>query len=287
MEVLDHDELLVQAQELEPLPATSTRLASLVANPNSDMNAIVEAISLDSALTVKLLRIANSAASGARSEIATVNAAVMRIGTGSVLSIAVAAGIRGRMMEGLEGYGLEEGQLWQHSVATALAAESLGGICQAQVPPESFTAALLHDVGKLVLARYLRPEVVALLHRARAESGASLSEAEQELLDVDHAELGGVVARHWKLPRAIVAGIEHHHRPEAGSAAGEALEIVPWVVHLADLVANGLGFGASSPPPADAEFEEPLAALGLDRPGLEKLMYRTQLRIDEVGERFS
>jgi HD-like signal output (HDOD) protein len=286
VEVLDRDELLIQAQELAPLPPTATRLAALVANPNSDIRAIVEAISLDSALTVKLLRLANSAASGPVSEIATVDQAVIRIGTGGVLSMAVAAGVRGRMTTKVEGYGLEEGELWEHSVGAALAAESLSGLCSVEVPPESFTAALLHDVGKLVLARFLAPQLEEFMHRRQLEGASSSEAAERELLAIDHAELGGVIARHWKLPKSIGVGIQYHHTPSECTDV-EGGPVVAWVVHLANLVANSLGCGGELRVPVDGDFEPALERLGMDPTALEKLMYRTQLRIDQVGERFS
>ena len=284
MEVLDREELLVQAQELDPLPATVTRLASLVADPNSNMEDIVEAISLDSALTVKLLRVANSAASGAASEITTVDQAVMRVGTGSVLSMAVAAGVRARMVAELPAYGFEEGELWQHSVAAALAAESLRGLVPVDLPPESFTAALLHDVGKLVLCRYLGAQLAELVRRSHPDEPGPTFLDERSLLEIDHGELGAIVAEHWKLPTSIVAGIRHHHDPD-GAPGADTGASVPSIVHLADLVAHRLVGKGQEPP--DDEFTPGLTRLGMDAMGLENLLYRTQLRLDQVGERFS
>lgn len=286
MELLDHDQLILQAQELDPLPMTATRLATLIADPNSEMREIVEAISLDTALTVKLLRVANSAASGAQSEITTVDRAVMRVGTGAVLSMVVAAGVRGRMLGKVVAYDLAEGELWQHSVAAALAAESLAGLTRNSVPPEVFTAALLHDVGKLVLNRFLEPEVHDFLRHARENDGLTPQDAESEVLQIGHAELGGLVADHWKLPRSIVLGIRYHHDPGRCQEAGEQ-RWIPWYVHLSNLVANRLGYLAGSVMPTEQDFEEPLEMVGMDVTGLEKLCFRTQLRIDEVGERFS
>ena len=286
MAVVDHDELILQAQDLEPLPATATRLARLVANPNAEMKEIVETISLDQALTVKVLRTANSAAQGSSQEITTVDRAVVRIGTGAVLSMAVAAGVRSRMMGPVPSYDIAEGRLWEHSVAAALAAESMPGLAKVTVPPECFTAALLHDVGKLVLGRFLDEQVRGFLRRARLQGGLGESEVEAEVLDVNHGELGGLIAAHWKLPRSICVGIQYHHDPaECGDQEG--LQYVPWFVHLANLVARKLGKGCDEVVPEDGEFERPLQMLGMDETKLEKLLYRTSLRIDQIGERFN
>ena len=286
MEVLQHDQLILQAQDLEPLPASATRLAKLVSDPNAEMKEIVETISLDQALTVKVLRVANSAASGAASEISTVDRAVIRLGTGAVLSMAVAAGVRTRMLGAVEAYDLAEGRLWEHSVAAALAAESMIGLPKQTVPPETFTAALLHDVGKLVLGRFLDEDIQAFLRRARIEGGRSEADAENEVLNVNHAELGGLIAAHWKLPRSICVGIQYHHEPEE-CGDEEGLGHVPWVVSLANQVAEKLGRGSDDVVPEDSDLEPALEALGMDDAKLDKLLERTERRLEEVGERFN
>lgn len=285
MAVLEHEQLILQAQDLEPLPATATRLARLVSNPNAEMKEIVETISLDQALTVKVLRVANSASQGSSNEITTVDRAVIRIGTGAVLSMAVAAGVRSRMLGSVPSYDIAEGRLWEHSVAAALAAESMPGLARVTVPPECFTAALLHDVGKLVLGRFLDQQVRDFLRRARIQSGYDEADAEAEVLDVNHGELGGLIAAHWKLPRSICVGIQYHHDPAACGNA-EGLQYVPWFVHLANLVAKRLGKGCDDVLPEDEDFRLPLEVLGMDETKLEKLLYRTSLRIDQIGERF-
>jgi HDOD domain len=136
-----------------------------------------------------------------------------------------------------------------------------------------------------VLARFLAPQLEELLHRARQKEGRGFEAVERELLQIDHAELGGVIAHHWKLPKSIALGIQYHHAPdECVDADGGA--VVAWVVHLANLVAAQLGYGGELRLPVDEDFEPALERLGMDMTGLEKLMYRTQLRIDQVGERF-
>lgn len=286
MDVLEHDQLILQAQDLEPLPATATRLAKLVADPNAEMKEIVETLSLDPALTVKVLRVANSAASGATNEISTVDRAVIRLGTGAVLSMAVAAGVRTRMLGAVEAYDISEGRLWEHSVAAALAAESMIGLPKLPVPPETFTAALLHDVGKLVLGRFLDDEIQTFLRRAREEGGHTESDAEDEVLSVNHAELGGLIATYWKLPRSICLGIQYHHEPEE-CGDDEGLGHVPWVVHLANLVARRLGHGCDDVLPDDEAFAPALEALEMDEKKFDKLLVRTERRLEEIGERFN
>jgi len=160
------------------------------------------------------------------------------------------------------------------------------GLPSFTVPPETFTAALLHDVGKLVLGRFLDRDIQEFLERARSDGGRSGPEAETEVLNVNHAELGGLIAAHWKLPRSICVGIQYHHEPEE-CGDEEGLEHVPWIVHLADLVAARLGRGTHDTVPEDEDFAPALGALGMDERKFGKLIERTERRLEEVGERFN
>lgn len=142
-----------------------------------------------------------------------------------------------RLTTALPEYGLTEGALWRHSVAAALAAESAHSYCRTALPPETNTAALLHDVGKLVMARFLDKDVLRILAAARDEGGLSSVRTETDLLLVHHGELGGLVAQQWHLPERLVTGIIHHHTPD------QACDIIADAVHLANIVAKYVGTG--------------------------------------------
>jgi len=210
---MDLEALIAQAYNLDPLPVSAARLAGLVADPDSNLASITEVINLDPSLTGRVLRAANSARSAARSSITTVSDAVIRLGRGTILSIVVGSAARKHLQCSVPAYGLSENALWKHSVAAAITAEVMGPIGRVSVPPEAFTAALLHDLGKLVLGRFLDAHTLALLEAAQSQGLNSL-EAEREILQVNHAELGGLIAQKWGLPDSIVQGISYHHRPE-------------------------------------------------------------------------
>lgn len=232
--LIDLDAVIESAQTLEPLPASVARLAALVADDEADIREIVEVISFDQALTGNLLRRANSAAAAGRNPIRTVHEAVVRLGTGTVLALAMSASIGKRMGKAIPEYGMAEGQLWEHSVRVALAAETVRSAAKVPIPPEVATAGLLHDIGKLVLARFLGAGVLDLLKAAQEMDDLSPLEAEQAVLEVHHGELGGLIAQHWRLPETIVKGITYHHTPEA------ALEPICFAVHLANDIADEL-----------------------------------------------
>jgi HD-like signal output (HDOD) protein len=235
--MIDLHRLIEQANELAPLPASTVRLAELVGSPDCPLEDVAELIAFDQGLTVKLLRAANSAASGSATPVGTVKEAVIRMGTARVLALAVAAGARPLLQGRVPAYGLNEGALWRHSVAAAVAAEIVPAFCHLDVPPETFTTALLHDVGKLVMGRFLSPEILGFIHRAQEVDHLGWLEAESLLLNVHHGELGGVIAQHWKLPPRVVLGIIYHHDPDRG------LDLICDLTYLTDNVAKRIEAG--------------------------------------------
>ena len=108
---IDLDALAEAAACLDPLPASVVRLAGMVASGEPDLNEIAEIVSYDQALTASLLRSANSSWSATRTPITTVRDAVVRLGYGTVLSLALGVNVRRRMNQAIPAYGLEEGQL--------------------------------------------------------------------------------------------------------------------------------------------------------------------------------
>jgi putative nucleotidyltransferase with HDIG domain len=212
--VIDLDPIFRKARDLEPLSPSVQRLAAIVSSGESAVEELVEVVTYDQALTVRVLRIANSAASAAVSPIKTVKQAVIRMGSGTVLAMAVAGEVRGQLSQALPEYGFAEEGLWRHSVAAAISAEDLSRVAAVPLSAELFTAALLHDIGKLVLARFLPPQVMALMAQLQAEKHMTRLQSEIELLNTHHAELGGLIAQHWKLSEMVLRGITYHHMPE-------------------------------------------------------------------------
>jgi HD-like signal output (HDOD) protein len=247
--LIDLDAVCRSARDLEPLPVSVTRLIALLADEDTPISAVAQVVSYDPALTGRLLHLANAAARRGSSPVVTVQDAVVRLGTGAVLTLSVSSAIKRRMSRAIPEYGLSEGDLWRHSVAAAVAAELLPRFAGRSLPPETATAALLHDVGKLVMSRYLRPPVLELLEQARG-SGLQRLEAEREVLLVHHGELAGLMAQAWRLPESIVQAIGAHHDPASVDSP------LAYAVHLADVVAKAIGAGLeddNANPVADTE----------------------------------
>ncbi|MDQ7006799.1 MAG: HDOD domain-containing protein [Acidobacteriota bacterium] len=278
---IDIELLIRQAQSLHPLPQSVTRLAQMMSGEGWTMTEVVEAISYDQTLTVRLLAMANSAAFAAQNEIRTVRDAVVRLGAGAVLSLAMAATVQSHLDRGVPQYGLGEGDLWDHSVAAAVSVQALATRAKADLPAESFTAAVLHDIGKLLISRHLDANLLERLARARDEEGRCGFLAEVEVLGIHHGQLGAMMARSWGLPAEIVRGIEYHHDPLAGGGG------VCHVVH----VANGLAHMVIDTGPCSGHEPTPepgsLEALGLTREDMTQLVTTVGDQLDEVLQRYA
>jgi putative nucleotidyltransferase with HDIG domain len=140
-----------------------------------------------------------------------------------------------------QGYQLQNGELWRHSVACALLSQILADRLHQEKSPIQFTVNLLHDVGKVVLTGFVKDHFEEIRRRVEEEN-LSFLEAEKATLGIDHAELGGRIAESWKFPPDIIAGIRYHHTP---FLAPEFHDLVS-LAYLCDVVAlmTGIGGGA-------------------------------------------
>jgi putative nucleotidyltransferase with HDIG domain len=231
------EKLLDRIERLEPLPITVQKLISLLDDPDADFKEIAKIIEYDGAITSNILRIANSAAFGGRTPISNTQDAVVRLGSTTLLDIMLIGHLRSlRVSAPL--YSLSEDDFWIHSAASSLAAKGLiKELRNLKIPQAATVAALIHDIGKLIMVRYLEADVASLADYC-AEKEISTVEGERELFECDHAEVGGAMATQWSFPDPIKQAIEQHHNtPKAESDL--MLEAVIIANEAAKTVCNG------------------------------------------------
>jgi HD-like signal output (HDOD) protein len=205
----------------------------------------------------------------------------MRLGPGAILAMALGAAAKEQLDVALPCYGLSSGQLWRRSVAAALAIECAQRHGCGTPPPEAFAAALLRDIGILVLAGQMQPDVLEMLDRSRSEGGRSLTESEMEILGVHHGEVGALIARHWELPELIAEAIAFHHAPdEAPTEEGRGSA---WFVALADAVTQAL----ERPAPERNDVSSALLMrMGLSIGQFSQFVQDVESRLEEVLSRY-
>ncbi len=225
--------------DLSPLQPTAARLSAVVADDSSTVDQIASVIELDQALTLDILKYANSAVSASARTIATVRDAVVRLGGARILERTVGRHVKSAMVPELAGYGYSEKDLWRHSVAAALAAEQIGAFTGSRSAGLAFTAALLHDIGKLILSRTAPPaDMEEVFHRVFSNSNPiSCEQAERAVFAFSHADVGADIAAAWQLPAVIVDAVRYHHSLTGG------LEPITDIVRAANIAARAMGEG--------------------------------------------
>jgi putative nucleotidyltransferase with HDIG domain len=234
-------------------PGVYMDLNQVLSDPNWQPSHIAAVVERDVALSAKVLQLANSALFGLTQEVTSVQAAVMYLGVDTVRSLALTAEAFGKLApRNTEGFSIDEFQNHAMLVARVTAAVLPAG----RVQQEAVTAALLHDIGKLVLVAE-RGSRWAELNREAVERRLPLHEVEAEREGVTHADLGAHLLSLWGLPDGIAEAVAHHHRPVA--VEGLELDAVA-AVHIANALAHEL-----HPPQEGAAPYQPLEEELLDR----------------------
>ena len=244
------DDFVSKAQHLVPAPHVLPQLLSLLNRPDINTNKIVELISYDPALTANVMRICNSAYYNRGTPIDSLQHAVMHLGLNEIYRIVVA--ITGsfllRQSKGNR-VDAESDRLWHHSVISALAAQIVAKDA-GEDEDVVFTAALLHDIGKLVFAAEVQ-DLYEFRVSSYDRSSRSLVEIEKELFGHDHAELGGRLMEAWRFPAHLVAVVRFHHQ----IADATTFVRLTACVSLGDYLAYvfGHGYGRNDPPVDDRD----------------------------------
>jgi len=222
---------------LMPMPISSVRLAEMVSDPASTIPQFTRVIELDQALTVDVLRWANSPFSAAEAHINTVKEAVIRLGTANILKLSVGQHLLATFSPSLSQTDYGENELWRHSVAAALSVESLNEVSPVLIPGLAFTAALIHDVGKLILSRRLGYDTLQeMIRQIVREKKLNNVDAERSFLGSDHAQIGGAIIRHWKLSEEMATAIENHHQFDVnGGVLLDAVIVADVLAHSLDI----------------------------------------------------
>jgi putative nucleotidyltransferase with HDIG domain len=218
------------------LPESASRVLQLLANPKSGVDEIEEAVRFDSGLTGNILMLANSARFGSTGSIATARDAIVRLGRKHLGELVMSASVGTLMEDNVPGYEIPPGEMWRHAMAVVTAAEELKKILSIR-STEVFTAALLHDVGKLVMGEFVESSRAAIADTLK--TGGSFDEVERQVTGFDHASVGAMILEEWSVPKSIVRAVRWHHRAEELDPADPVTD----VVHVADSLATMVGFG--------------------------------------------
>ena len=214
-------------------PGVATHIIELARDPDIEMSKVAKALSLDSALSTKILRIANSPLYAQRRKSENLRQALVVLGLNATLTLALSFSLVKSLRSGKPN-GLDHPLYWRRALLAATSARALADAMHHPMAEEIFLAALLQDVGMLAL-----DQVMPDLYRGGAlqRDHAALAEVERKRLQTDHAEIGGWLMRTWNLPERLHLAIGHSHRVELAFTA-EPNQIFERCVALSGQVAD-------------------------------------------------
>jgi putative nucleotidyltransferase with HDIG domain len=251
-------ELKTLVKDLPALPVVFRQLFSMMQDANVQAPALATFISRDQSMTVKILRMVNSAFYDAGKPVMSISRAVVIMGFQAMRSAALAtsvfehfAGLKAIPAFSLDGF-------WIHSLASSCLARKISETRHVANPEDAYVIGLLHDVGKLVMLRTFSPDVAALCHAAQEQHFTWLA-CEEALFPVNHATVARAVFHAWDFPEGVVEAIACHHQPKAASRHAELASIA----HVADYLAGIAGYPCSGARPPDTVAPEALKLLGL------------------------
>ncbi|MCH8134376.1 MAG: HDOD domain-containing protein [Proteobacteria bacterium] len=202
---------------LEDIPTFSQsviRILELTADIDSSTKDLIGQISHDPILTAKVLKLVNSAYFGLARKIDSIEQSVIYVGINTIKNLAISVAAMGSLPQTNKA-GLDMDNFWLHSLVTAVVAKLLArkvGVPRSEIS-RFFISGLLHDIGQVILSQ-AEPKLYGWVLEQAKELQTPLHAIEKEVFGYDHAVLGALLAKKWKLPEPIVAAILHHHDTE-------------------------------------------------------------------------
>ena len=226
-------------KNLPTLPVIVTRILEVADDSGSSANELAEIVSHDMSVSAKVLNLANSAFYGFSRRITTIPQAVVVLGFDTVRSLALSVSVFESLSTPSTKVSFDREAFWIHSIGCGSAARLIAKALEFRDTGTFFVAGLLHDLGKVILDTYFSDQYQEVVEDMIEEERSAL-DAETDILDIDHAEVGGWLAARWKFPEVLVAPIACHHNLMAAEEQ-HLKETV--VVHLANILTKRTKIG--------------------------------------------
>ena len=266
-------------KSLKPMPQVADRIMSIGEDPNSSVSDVADIILYDPSVTANILKLCNSAIFSLPRQIESVREAICFLGMRQIVDLVLLKGGAEIFNKGQKGYGLNEGELWRHAVSSAIITRELAIKKGLKETHMLFTAAILKDIGKLILDRYVSNSYNQI-NELIEKKGLSFREAEKEIIGIDHAELGGLAAKAWNYSPKMIYIISNHHMSD--ESARNDLETS--LVYLADTVCMMMGIGGGSDGLAYRFHEDVLNYLNISAMDLQEIMAGFGEKMHEVED---
>ncbi|UCD63406.1 MAG: HDOD domain-containing protein [Candidatus Zixiibacteriota bacterium] len=250
-------------------PIVFHQIQKVINDPGVNAVKVASILAEDPAMSVKVLRLTNSAFYGLAREIESVKQAVVIIGFEAIKNLVLSASV----LDMFKGKNIDEDyqeKYWRHSLSTGVACRLLARRLKSRGmvdPDAAFSAGLLHDVGKMVICCYLPAEYSRFKAERDKDASSADFEIEQKILGYNHGQIGGFLATQWKIPHKLINAITYHHDP----GQQEEDEPIAYMVNLADYMAKKAFYDESEAHLVGAAPETALGYFAVDETTLLEL----------------
>jgi HD-like signal output (HDOD) protein len=242
--------------KLPEAPTIISELNDVIADPFATSNDVAQVVNKSPSLAALLLKIVNSAYYGFPSRIDRISRAVTIIGTKEISGLALGICVM-RSFNDIPAEVIDMQAFIRHSLACGMVARILGALKNMEQTEQLFVSGLLHDIGKLIVFKYL-PEYTHCTMNLAISSGESVFSAEKKVLGMNHTRIARYLLKKWRFPEGLENNVVFHHTPGKASDPIKA-----GILQLADLIANALGIGASGERTVPACDELILESIGV------------------------
>ena len=270
---------VVAMANLPTLPGILTKITQMTEGKESGASDVAKLISTDQVLSAKVLRLVNSPIYGFPGRISSITHAVVLLGFNVVKGLVLGTAV-------FDTLGEEGKELWRHSLGCAVLGRRLAIAASISDPEEVMVAGLLHDLGKVALA-YVAPSDYAAAVQLAKNNHLYIGAAELEVFGVSHARVGGWLCEAWHFPARLSQPLIYHHEPHRAKAGDD----VAAAIHVADILARGMGYGDAGDDSLPA-FERPaFERLGLSMNDIDAVLQEAEMEfwagaemLDSEGE---
>ena len=248
--------MLRNIEGLPSFPSIVQKVLSMVSNPDANFQELTQEISRDPGLTAAIIRLSNSAYYSPSREIRSVQEAIVTLGLRTVKDIVLVTTSKGILKQKIEGYKLDASDLWDHSLLVAGLSARIAEKTGAVGPDVAFTAGLMHDVGKVVLASFFRKIYRKIDMEMQENPQLRFTELEKKHMGFTHGEVGAHLLKIWHFPKELIEAALFNYHPEKAKINPELTSIV----HVANMIALSAGVGVDA-----GGMAEPLSKVALEK----------------------
>lgn len=214
-------EKVLSCRDLPSLPAVASRVVELTQKDQVSFRELAETIQNDQALAAKILRTVNSSLFGLRKRCSSINQAIVMLGLSAVKSLALGFSLVGAIKDsGGESFDMVDH--WRRALHTGVAAKQIAALAGVPNQEECFLGGLLQDVGMVALHKALGRPYLAAISDAEGDH-RKVAKCELDAFQVQHPDIGALLAQRWKLPEELVMPIKYHERPTAAPSEHSAI----------------------------------------------------------------